>query len=72
MQEIEYTPDNSTNHQQNTVSLDALGPVVVNSDGSISRINNWVSLSEEEKARIMRILPARNAKRLAELNAETK
>jgi hypothetical protein len=30
-----------------TVSLDALGPVVVNKDGTISRIKNWDTMSEE-------------------------
>jgi hypothetical protein len=29
-----------------TVSLDALGPVVVNKDGTISRITNWDTMSE--------------------------
>ncbi|KDQ23784.1 hypothetical protein PLEOSDRAFT_1016984, partial [Pleurotus ostreatus PC15] len=42
------------------VKLDELGPMVVNSDGTLSRIANWGSMTEAEKERTLRILLARN------------
>ncbi|KAG6864796.1 hypothetical protein C0991_007052, partial [Blastosporella zonata] len=36
------------------VKLDALGPMVVNSDGTLSRIANWAQLTEPEQARTLR------------------
>ncbi|EMD32709.1 hypothetical protein CERSUDRAFT_118459 [Gelatoporia subvermispora B] len=47
------------------VKLDALGPMVVNSDGTISRIANWQNLTDLEKERTMRVLVARNRVRIA-------
>ena len=49
------------------VTLDSLGPVVVNTDGSISRINNWSSMSEIEKQATKRIIGKRNEERRAAL-----
>jgi len=36
--------------------LDALGPVVVNTDGSLSRITNWGQMAEVERTATMRII----------------
>ncbi|KAJ6615378.1 hypothetical protein B0H10DRAFT_2041165 [Mycena sp. CBHHK59/15] len=47
------------------VPLDYLGPMVVNSDGTLSRIANWLSMSEPEKEQTRRALVARNIIRLA-------
>ncbi|KAJ7619449.1 hypothetical protein FB45DRAFT_930816 [Roridomyces roridus] len=47
------------------VKLEDLGPMVVNSDGTLSRISNWSSLSELERERTLRVLAARNKIRLA-------
>ncbi|KAJ7088562.1 hypothetical protein C8R43DRAFT_297611 [Mycena crocata] len=47
------------------VTLDDLGPMVVNSDGTLSRISNWSSLTNAEKDRTLRVLSARNKIRLA-------
>ncbi|KAJ7147262.1 hypothetical protein C8R46DRAFT_546167 [Mycena filopes] len=47
------------------VKLDDLGPMVVNSDGTLSRISNWSSLTAPEKERTLRVLTARNKIRLA-------
>ncbi|KAJ7145782.1 hypothetical protein C8R44DRAFT_689861 [Mycena epipterygia] len=47
------------------VKLDDLGPMVVNSDGTLSRISNWSSLTDAEKERTLRVLSARNKIRLA-------
>ncbi|TFK67986.1 hypothetical protein BDN72DRAFT_842377 [Pluteus cervinus] len=43
-----------------SVKFDELGPVVVNSDGTLSRISNWASLTELERERTVRVLVARN------------
>ncbi|KIO20279.1 hypothetical protein M407DRAFT_30071 [Tulasnella calospora MUT 4182] len=47
-----------------TVKLDRLGPLVVNSDGTLSRIANWEDMTEIEKERTYRILLKRNQIRL--------
>ncbi|KIW65734.1 hypothetical protein PV04_07960 [Phialophora macrospora] len=43
-----------------TVKLDALGPMVINSDGTLSRIHNWAEMTEAERERTLRILGKRN------------
>ncbi|KAI8996234.1 hypothetical protein BD414DRAFT_477191 [Trametes punicea] len=48
-----------------TFKFDKLGPVVVNSDGTISRIANWENMAPIEKERTLRLLVARNQLRLA-------
>ncbi|KAF3052812.1 hypothetical protein E8E11_005158 [Didymella keratinophila] len=46
------------------VKLDHLGPLVVNKDGSLSRIANWDKMAEIEKQNTLRILGKRNQLRL--------
>lgn len=46
------------------VALDHLGPMVVNKDGTISRITNWDGMAEIEKKNTLRILQKRNKQRL--------
>ncbi|KAG1821418.1 hypothetical protein EV424DRAFT_836214 [Suillus variegatus] len=48
-----------------TIKLDALGPMVVNSDGTLSRIANWENMTKEEKERTIRVVAARNRARIA-------
>jgi hypothetical protein len=36
--------------------FDELGPMVVNSDGTLSRITNWTELSQGERERTVRLL----------------
>ncbi|KAH8175678.1 hypothetical protein LIA77_04096 [Sarocladium implicatum] len=50
-----------------TVSLDAMGPVVVNKDGTVSRVTNWGKMTEIEKETTLRVLGKRNKQRLAAL-----
>ncbi|KAI0687452.1 hypothetical protein BC835DRAFT_1419830 [Cytidiella melzeri] len=52
------------------MKFDALGPLVVNSDGTLSRIANWPNMTEEERARTTRVLLARNQIRLAKQEAQ--
>lgn len=57
------------NGQGTTVSLDHLGPIVVNQDGTMSRISNWDKMTEIEKQNTMRIIGKRNKQRLEALKA---
>ncbi|KAL7922928.1 hypothetical protein ACQKWADRAFT_312463 [Trichoderma austrokoningii] len=50
-----------------TVKLDALGPLVVNVDGTMSRISNWDKMAEIERQNTLRIIGKRNQQRLAAL-----
>ncbi|GAO49015.1 hypothetical protein SAICODRAFT_30419 [Saitoella complicata NRRL Y-17804] len=45
------------------VKLDHLGPIIVNTDGTISRIANWDILSEFEKRSALRVIGKRNRER---------
>jgi hypothetical protein len=53
-----------------TVSLDHLGPMVVNVDGTMSRISNWDKMAEIEKKNTLRIIGKRNKSRLEALKKE--
>ncbi|EIM22714.1 hypothetical protein WALSEDRAFT_63343 [Wallemia mellicola CBS 633.66] len=53
-----------------SVSLDHLGPMVVNSDGTLSRINNWEGLSQIEKDKTLRLIVKRNRQRLESLKQQ--
>lgn len=46
------------------VTLDHLGPVVVNTDGTLARITNWTQLSEQERNVTKRRIAKRNIERL--------
>eukprot|EP00049_Salpingoeca_infusionum_P010554 m.182669 g.182669 ORF g.182669 m.182669 type:complete len:90 (+) comp14673_c1_seq1:142-411(+) len=52
------------------VKMDALGPVVINTDGTISRIENWHDMSPLEQERTLRLIGKRNRKRRAQLEAQ--
>ncbi|PLB54343.1 hypothetical protein P170DRAFT_431974 [Aspergillus steynii IBT 23096] len=52
-----------------TVTLDHLGPMVVNQDGSLSRITNWGQMTEIEKKNTLRVLGKRNKLRLEAVKA---
>ncbi|KAI1813048.1 hypothetical protein GGS20DRAFT_555230 [Poronia punctata] len=51
------------------LKLDHLGPLVVNEDGTMSRISNWDKMADIEKENTLRILGKRNQMRLAKLRA---
>ncbi|KAJ3173838.1 hypothetical protein HDU87_007341 [Geranomyces variabilis] len=65
---IEYSPEVLNGSGPSGASLDALGPMVVNADGTLSRITNWDSMTSEEQANITRVLTKRNALRLRKLD----
>ncbi|KAJ0161313.1 hypothetical protein CTA2_6436 [Colletotrichum tanaceti] len=50
-----------------STKLDHLGPLVVNQDGTMSRIGNWGEMTEIERRNTLRILGKRNQIRLAAL-----
>lgn len=50
-----------------SVSLQELGPVVINADGTMSRINNWHEMTESEQIATKRVVAKRNAKRREDL-----
>ncbi|KDN39247.1 hypothetical protein K437DRAFT_250848 [Tilletiaria anomala UBC 951] len=50
-----------------SLKFDNLGPMVVNSDGTLSRIGNWSSMTDAEKERTLRVLGKRNRLRVADL-----
>jgi len=47
------------------LKFDVLGPMVVNTDGTLSRVANWQNMTELEKERTIRVLAARNQIRIA-------
>jgi hypothetical protein len=49
------------------VKLDHLGPLVVNKDGTLSRIANWEQMADIEKQNTLRILVKRNQLRTESL-----
>ncbi|KAF3918497.1 hypothetical protein ABW21_db0205411 [Orbilia brochopaga] len=49
--------------------LDHLGPLVVNSDGTMSRIHNWAEMTPLERERTIKILGKRNQLRTEALQA---
>ncbi|KAJ4363184.1 hypothetical protein N0V83_010304 [Neocucurbitaria cava] len=52
------------------VKLDHLGPLVVNKDGTLSRITNWATMAEIERQNTLRILGKRNQLRRESLKKE--
>lgn len=48
---------------ESSTSFEDLGPVVLNEDGSLSRIKNWADMTEAERRRTGKVIAKRNAKR---------
>ncbi|EMR10729.1 hypothetical protein PNEG_00879 [Pneumocystis murina B123] len=59
----------SSGNHQSSLRLDNLGPLVVNRDGTLARIENWETLTEIEKNNIERVLVRRNRQRLEALRS---
>ena len=51
------------------VAMEELGPIVINTDGTTARITNWPEMTPAEQEKTRRVIVARNAKRLAKLEA---
>jgi hypothetical protein len=50
-----------------SVAMAELGPIIVNADGTLRRIENWSKLTKAEQASTMRIVARRNKRRLEAL-----
>ena len=48
---------------EQVVKMDNLGPIILNSDGTMSRINGWENLTEGERERSLRLIAKRNKAR---------
>lgn len=53
-----------------SLRLDAMGPLVVNRDGSMARVANWTGMTENEREATLRLLGKRNQQRLEALRAK--
>ncbi|KAL1877551.1 hypothetical protein VTK73DRAFT_8609 [Phialemonium thermophilum] len=53
-----------------SLALDELGPMVVNADGTLSRIANWPQMTQIERENTLRVLGKRNQLRLGALRGE--
>jgi len=53
-----------------TLKLDKLGPIIINSDGTTRRITNWDNLTKHEQESTYRVISARNKRRLDQLRRE--
>ena len=49
--------------------MSELGPIIVNTDGTLRRIENWAQLTKAEQASTFRMVARRNKKRLEALKA---
>lgn len=49
------------------VKIPELGPIVINADGTMSRLNNWHEMTEPEKCATKRMIAKRNESRRKEL-----
>jgi len=56
-------PTNEPLEDNTTVKLDSLGPIILNVDGSMSRIPNWSSMPKHEQDTAQRLISIRNKKR---------
>lgn len=54
---------------QQGVKLDFLGPMVVNRDGTLSRISNWAQMTHKEQQNTLKVLGKRNQLRVEALQA---
>ncbi|KAM0347907.1 hypothetical protein ACHAPU_004406 [Fusarium lateritium] len=52
-----------------SVRLDAMGPLVVNTDGTMGRIGNWAGMTKGEKEQTVKLLGKRNKQRLDAIKA---
>lgn len=50
--------------EDNVAKLDFLGPIIVNTDGTLSRIPNWSTLTKDEQLNTLRLIAKRNKIRM--------
>lgn len=65
-------PPSSGDQRATSLDLSAvLGPIVINADGSTSRIANWPDLTPAEQERTKRRIVERNRRRLKEIRGKS-
>jgi hypothetical protein len=52
--------DSMDGQATSTTLLSNLGPIIINLDGTMARIPNWLELTEHEQAKTMRVIAKRN------------
>ena len=52
-------------------TMEHLGPLIINKDGTMRRINNWSKMTDRERKVTMRRITKRNRERLAQLKAKS-
>jgi len=57
-------PDSLKDLVEGDAQLETLGPIVVNGDGTLSRIDNWRSMTPDERAVTLKRIRKRNSERL--------
>jgi hypothetical protein len=66
--------DNKVQHESSTplleMKFDKLGPIIINTDGTMSKIPNWEQLTEAERINTLRLIAKRNKIRKENLLAE--
>jgi len=55
------------NSNDDTTSFDELGPLLLNADGTLSRIKNWQELSDAEKQKAAKMVAKKNKQRKEQL-----
>lgn len=63
-QEVSYLDSAAANAEQQVLNLGELGPLVVNKDGTLSRLDNWKQMTPQEKKRTVEYLMKRNMLRM--------
>eukprot|EP00241_Pyramimonas_parkeae_P008841 CAMPEP_0114226328 /NCGR_PEP_ID=MMETSP0058-20121206/1178_1 /TAXON_ID=36894 /ORGANISM="Pyramimonas parkeae, CCMP726" /LENGTH=91 /DNA_ID=CAMNT_0001337055 /DNA_START=135 /DNA_END=406 /DNA_ORIENTATION=+ len=53
-----------------SVQMDHLGPIVLNTDGTLSRISNWGEMSTQEQQNTLRLVGKRNRQRREKIVAD--
>jgi hypothetical protein len=53
--------------EQPTLSMLDLGPIILNSDGTMSRVPNWAEMTAGERETAQRLIKKRNERRKREL-----
>lgn len=53
-----------------TLKLDHLGPIIINTDGTTMRIDNWDTLTKAEQTKTWQLISARNQKRIEALKKQ--
>eukprot|EP00349_Pseudokeronopsis_sp_Brazil_P000895 CAMPEP_0202961604 /NCGR_PEP_ID=MMETSP1396-20130829/5677_1 /ASSEMBLY_ACC=CAM_ASM_000872 /TAXON_ID= /ORGANISM="Pseudokeronopsis sp., Strain Brazil" /LENGTH=118 /DNA_ID=CAMNT_0049681569 /DNA_START=160 /DNA_END=519 /DNA_ORIENTATION=+ len=52
-----------------SVSMDHLGPIIINTDGTTRRISNWDTMTKSEQENAIRLISARNKRRIEALKS---